>query len=246
MHSDVAIIIPSRLGSVRLANKPLQTIGNIPMIAHVLRQVKLTGLQNIYIATDSNSIVEVVTNYGGQYILTRPECPSGTDRVYEAFQEIPNNQEIKYILNVQGDMPFVEPESILTVIENLKNSNHDIITPVAKVDIEVANSASNVKAVIDNNNKALYFSRSLIPHGASEFLYHIGIYGFRIEALNKFVQLPPSSLELNEKLEQLRALQNNMSIGVCHDTNIPISVDTQEDLDKAIEFYKTHYITNNV
>lgn len=242
MHSDVAIIIPSRIGSVRLSNKPLQNIGNIPMIAHVLRQVKLTTLENIFVATDSNLIAETVSNYGGQFILTKPECPSGTDRVYEAFQEIPNNQNIKYILNVQGDMPFVEPESILAVIENLKNTNYDITTPVAKVGVEVADSASNVKAIVDNNNKALYFSRSLIPHGANEFLYHIGIYGFRKDALNKFVKLAPSSLELSEKLEQLRALQNGMSIGVCHVANIPISVDTQEDLDKAIEFYQTHNI----
>ncbi|XVN43461.1 MAG: 3-deoxy-manno-octulosonate cytidylyltransferase [Candidatus Rickettsia vulgarisii] len=242
MHSDVAIIIPSRLASVRLSNKPLQNIGNMPMIAHVLRQVKLTGLKNIFIATDSNTIAETVTSHGGKFILTKPECPSGTDRVYEAFQEIPDNQNIKYILNVQGDMPFVEPESILAVIENLKNSNYDIITPVAEVGIDVANSASNVKAIVDNNNKALYFSRSLIPHGANTFLYHIGIYGFRKDALNKFVKLSPSSLELSEKLEQLRALQNGMSIGVCHVTNIPISVDTQEDLDKVIEFFKTNNV----
>ncbi|MCC8417697.1 MAG: 3-deoxy-manno-octulosonate cytidylyltransferase [Rickettsia endosymbiont of Bryobia graminum] len=242
MHSDVAIIIPSRLGSVRLSNKPLQNIGNLSMILHVLKQVKLTGLENIFVATDSELIAETVTNYGGQFILTKPECASGTDRVYEAFQAIPNNQNIKYVLNVQGDMPFVEPKSILAVIENLKNSDYDIITPVAEVDIETADSASNVKAIIDNRNKALYFSRSLIPHGASKFLYHIGIYGFRKDALNKFVKLPPSSLELSEKLEQLRALQNDMSIGVCHVTNIPISVDTQEDLDKAIAFYKTNYV----
>lgn len=242
MHSDVAIIIPSRLGSVRLSNKPLQNIGNLSMILHVLKQVKLTGLENIFVATDSELIAETVTNYGGQFILTKPECASGTDRVYEAFQEIPHNQNIKYVLNVQGDMPFVEPESILAVIENLKNSDYDIITPVAEVDLETADSASNVKAIIDNRNKALYFSRSLIPHGASKFLYHIGIYGFRKDALNKFVKLPPSLLELSEKLEQLRALQNDMSIGVCHVTNIPISVDTQEDLDKAIAFYKTNYV----
>lgn len=240
MHSDVAIIIPSRLDSVRLIKKPLQTIGNISMIEHVLRQVHATGLKNIFVATDSRAIAQKVTNYGGQFILTKPHCPSGTDRVYEAFQCIHDNHNIDYILNVQGDMPFIEPETIITVIENLKKSNYEIVTPVAKIDRQLASSNSNVKVVTDSNNRALYFSRSLIPHGASEFLYHIGIYGFRKTALKKFVTLPPSSLEQSEKLEQLRALENNMSIGICYVNNIPISVDTEEDLNQAIAFYQRH------
>lgn len=237
MHSNVAIIIPSRLGSVRLEKKPLQKIGPMSMIEHVLSQVQRTGLKNVFVATDSEEIAERVLNIGGQVILTSPDCQSGTDRVYDALNSIVDNQNIEYVVNVQGDMPFVEPESIITVIESLKSGTHDIMTPVAKVGIEIANSNSNVKVITDHNDKALYFSRSLIPHGASEFLYHVGIYGFRKAALAKFMSFPPSSLELSEKLEQLRALQNNMSIGVCYVDNIPISVDTQDDLDKAIEFY---------
>ncbi len=241
MYSDVAIIIPSRLNSVRLSQKPLKLIGEISMIEHVVRQVLSTGLTNIYVATDSDSIAKKVTDAGGKFIFTSEECQSGTDRVYEAFQAIENKHDINYILNVQGDMPFVEPESIIKVIESLKSSDHDIMTPVAKVSIEIADNPSNVKVIIDHNDKALYFSRNLIPHGSDEFLYHVGIYGFRKEALSKFMSLPASSLELSEKLEQLRALQNNMSIGVCHVENIPISVDTQQDLDKAIEFYQQKY-----
>ncbi len=237
MHSDVAVIIPSRLGSVRLENKPLKTIGTMTMIEHVLSQVQQTGLKNIFVATDSEEIAEKVSNLGGQVIFTSPECQSGSDRVYEALNSITDHQNIEYVVNVQGDMPFIEPESIITVIETLKAGRHDIMTPVVKVGIEIANSNSNVKVITDHNDKALYFSRSLIPHGASEFLYHVGIYGFRKAALTKFMSLPPSSLELTEKLEQLRALQNNMSIGVCYVNNIPISVDTQGDLEKAIEFY---------
>ena len=237
MHSDVAIIIPSRLGSVRLEKKPLKKIGSMSMIEHVLSQVQRTGLKNVFVATDSEEIAEKVLNIGGQVILTSPDCQSGTDRVYDALNSIADLQNIEYVVNVQGDMPFVEPESIITVIESLKSGTHDIMTPVAKVGIEIADSNSNVKVITDHNDKALYFSRSLIPHGASEFLYHVGIYGFRKAALTKFMGFPPSSLELSEKLEQLRALQNNMSIGVCYVDNIPISVDTQDDLDKAIEFY---------
>ncbi len=239
MHSDVAIIISSRLDSVRLPQKPLRFIGEVSMIEHVLRQVHLTTLKNIYVATDSEAIAEKVTDCGGQFILTTQECQSGTDRVCEAFQLIPDNQHINYILNVQGDMPFVEPKSIIKVIESLKSSHYDIMTPVVKVGIDIVNSPSKVTVVTGHNDKALYFSRSLIPHGAEEFLCHVGIYGFRKEALTKFRNLPTSTLELIEKLEQLRALQNDMSIGVCYVDNIPISVDTAEDLNKAIEFYQS-------
>ncbi|MCC8416485.1 MAG: 3-deoxy-manno-octulosonate cytidylyltransferase [Rickettsia endosymbiont of Gnoriste bilineata] len=238
MHSDVAIIIPSRLDSVRLPKKPLQLIGELSIIERVLRQVHLTKLKNIYVATDSDIIAKKVTDCGGQLIMTTPDCQTGTDRVYEAFQAIPNNHNINYILNVQGDMPFIEPESIIKVIESLQSSDCDIMTPVVKVGINAVNGNSNVKVITDHNDKALYFSRSLIPYGSEEFLYHVGMYGFRKEALIKFINLPVSTLELSEKLEQLRALQNNMSIGVCYVNNIPISVDTPEDLNKAIKFYQ--------
>ncbi len=241
MHSDVAIIIPSRLSSFRLNKKPLQLIGNITMIEHVVSQVLASGLKNIFVATDSEEIAEKVKDRGGQFIFTSPSCSSGTERVYEAFQLIPDNHNIHYIINVQGDMPFIESETITTVIENLKNSNYDIITPVTKVSLSLANHSSNVKVIADSNNRALYFSRSVIPHGASEFLYHIGVYGFRKKALHKFVKLPPSSLEQSENLEQLRALENNMSIGVCYVNNVPISVDTEEDLNQAIAFYQLQY-----
>ncbi len=238
MYHDVAIIIPSRLNSVRLAKKPLQFIGKLSMIEHVLRQVYLTKIKNVYVATDSEVIAKKVSNYGGQFILTSQECQSGTDRVYEAFQQVPDNCNINYILNVQGDMPFIEPQSIIKVIETLKLSSHDIITPVVKVGTDVANSNSNVKVITDYNDKALYFSRSLIPHGAKEFLYHVGIYGFRKASLTKFINLPSSTLESSEKLEQLRALQNGMSVGICYVESIPISVDTAEDLNKATNFYQ--------
>jgi len=239
MHSDVAIIIPSRIGSQRLFEKPLQPIGEFSMIEHVLRQTQLTDLKHIYVTTDSKAIAEKVAQQNGQFIYTDENCPSGTDRVFQAFQKISDNHNINYILNVQGDMPFVEPEVILNVIESLKKSDYGIMTPVTKVEIEVADSASNVKVITDHQGKALYFSRSLIPHGASEFLYHVGIYGFRKEALIKFMELPISSLEKSEKLEQLRALQNGISIGVCYVDNVPISIDTQEDLDKALAFYSS-------
>ncbi len=237
MHFDVAIIIPARLGSQRLANKPLKMIGDLTMIEHVVKQVQKTGVANLYVATDSEEIASKAQRVGGKYIMTDSDCLSGTQRVYQAFKKLPNHDSINYILNVQGDMPFVDSQAISEVIENLKNSGRDIVTPVTKVDLETISGDSNVKVIIDNNNKALYFSRSLIPHGATEFLYHVGIYGFTALALEKFANLPASYLENTEKLEQLKALENGMDIGVCYVDNVPISVDTAEDLEKAIKFY---------
>jgi 3-deoxy-manno-octulosonate cytidylyltransferase (CMP-KDO synthetase) len=169
--------------------------------------------------------------------MTSEHCTSGTDRVFEAFGKIKDNDNINYVVNVQGDMPFVKPEAILNVIESLKNSYYGITTPVAKVDMGVAEGDSNVKVVITHDGKALYFSRNLIPYGAKEFLYHVGVYGFRKDVLSTFVGLPQSVLEKSERLEQLRALENGIDIGVCYVNDIPISVDTPEDLAKAIEFY---------
>ena len=239
MHSDVAIIIPSRLGSVRLKNKALEMIGDKTMIKRVVNQMQKTVASNIYVATDSEKIAKEAEDNGVIPIMTDPDLPSGTDRVYDAFMQLPNRDQIKYVINVQGDMPFIEESVVNEVINELKRSNAEIVTPVAKVSIELARSESNVKAVVGKNGKALYFSRSLIPHGGEEFLYHIGVYGFRADALQEFVGLPRSDLEKTENLEQLRALQNGLDLKICFVTDVPISVDTREDLEKAIAFCNT-------
>jgi len=237
-HSDVAIVIPSRLSSTRLKHKPLQLIGSSTLIERVFKQVNQTGLKHIYVATDSEEIANVIKKIGGKVIFTNSDIPTGTDRTYEAFKLIPNNTNINYIVNVQGDMPFIEPSSILKLIEYLKNSEYDIVTPVVKVDMEAAQGNSNVTVAVDSGGKALYFSRSLIPNGAEEFLYHVGMYGFRKSALEKFVSLKPTFLEKTERLEQLRILENGMTIGTCLVDNVPISVDTEDDLKKAVKFYE--------
>ncbi|ABE05069.1 3-deoxy-manno-octulosonate cytidylyltransferase [Rickettsia bellii] len=237
-HQDVAIIIPSRLSSTRLTRKPLQLIGSSTLIERVFKQVNQTNLEHIYVATDSQEIASVIEKLGGKVIFTDSNIPTGTDRTYEAFKLIPNNQNINYIVNVQGDMPFIEPESILKVIEDLKNSKYDIVTPVVKVEKDSVEAASNVTVAIDSKGKAIYFSRSLIPNGAEEFLYHVGMYGFRKSALERFVALEPTFLEKTERLEQLRLLENGMTIGTCLVNNVPISVDTPEDLSKAVKFYE--------
>ncbi|WP_147142506.1 3-deoxy-manno-octulosonate cytidylyltransferase [Rickettsia asiatica] len=237
-HQDVAIIIPSRLSSTRLKQKPLQLIGSITLIERVFKQVNQANLEHTYVATDSEEIAKIIKKVGGKVIFTDSNIPTGTDRTYEAFKFIPNNQNINYIVNVQGDMPFIEPSSILKIIEYLKNSEYDIITPVVKVYRESVEASSNVTVAVDSAGKALYFSRSLIPNGAEEFLYHVGMYGFRKNALEKFVSLKPTFLEKTERLEQLRVLENGMTIGTCLVENIPISIDTEEDLKKAVKFYE--------
>ncbi len=239
MNNDIAIIIPSRIGSTRLPGKPLAKIGDKSLIEHVISCLKPKFKNNLYIATDSKRIAEVVELSGANAIMTDENCATGSDRIYQAYTKIPGNDKIKYIINVQGDMPFVNPATVEDVINRLKQGDCDIATPVVKIDKKEAISESNVKVVADKQNRAMYFSRSLIPHGSQEFLYHVGIYGFTTQALTKFVNLQEATYESCEKLEQLRALENGIKIGISIADDIPISVDTPEDLKKAIEYYNS-------
>ena len=239
MHSDVAIIIPSRIGSTRLPRKALAKIGQYSLIEHVIMRLKGIASDNLYVATDSDEIAKLAHAAGAIAIMTDEDCPSGSDRVLQAFDKIKHPENIKYIINVQGDMPFVSSQLVNKIIEELKKNVCDIVTPAVKIDKNIAENNSNVKIVINSKNQAMYFSRSLIPHGGEEFLYHVGIYGFSRNALEKFVNLPQSQYENIEKLEQLRALENDMKIGVCMSDDIPISVDTPDDLEKAQQYYST-------
>jgi len=236
MYSDVVVIIPARIASTRLENKPLQMIGNKTMIEHVVSRVSRIAVAGVFVATDSEEIFSLVTSKGFSAIMTDKNCLTGTDRVYEAFKKLSNHKDVKYVINVQGDMPFIDEAIIPKIIEGLKTGRFDIMTSVVKVGKDIASFPSNVKVVIDRNNKALYFSRSLVPSGASQFLYHVGIYGFKASLLEKFVLLEQSENEKSENLEQLRALDNGMTIGVCYSNEIPISVDTKDDLAKARDF----------
>ena len=209
------------------------------MIEHVVRGLKDVAGNNVYVATDSEEIAALAELSGAIAIMTDEDCATGSDRVFQAFQKIPGRDKIKYIINIQGDMPFVKAAIVNKIIDGLKNGIGDIVTPVVKVDEDIALSNSNVKVVTNNLGQAMYFSRSLIPHGASEFLYHVGIYGFSRDALEHFVNLPQGECEKLEKLEQLRALEHGMKIGVCLSDDIPISVDTPGDLEKAKEYYAT-------
>ncbi|GAB4162699.1 MAG: 3-deoxy-manno-octulosonate cytidylyltransferase [Rickettsiaceae bacterium] len=242
MYSDIAVIIPSRIGSTRLHRKALAKIGDKCLIEHVIFSLKTSFDGALYVATDSEEIAGVVKKSGAIAIMTDENCPTGSDRTFQAFQKISKRDRIKYIINIQGDMPFINPVVINKIIAKLKKHDCDIVTPVVKVGKDIAISESNVKVVADNDWNALYFSRSLIPHGGNDFLYHVGIYGFQATALEKFVKLPQGKYEACEKLEQLRALENGMRISVCLSDEIPISVDTAADLEKAVSYYKTRVL----
>ena len=236
-YSDVVIIVPSRIGSTRLPKKALAKIGNKTLIEHVVLRIKSEFKGNLYVATDSEEIANLVKKSDAIAIMTDEDCQTGSDRVFQAFKTIPHNDKIKYVINIQGDMPFVDLHVVGQIITMLKTEDYDIVTSGVKVGKDVAQAESNVKIVVDKYGKALYFSRSMIPHGGEEFLHHVGIYGFKIEALEKFIKLERSKYEVCEKLEQLRALENGMKIGVCISSEIPISVDTREDLEKANLYY---------
>jgi 3-deoxy-manno-octulosonate cytidylyltransferase (CMP-KDO synthetase) len=233
MHR-VAIVIPSRLDSVRLPRKPLAKIDNLTIIEHVVIAAKQSRIESIYVATDSEDIANLAQLQGAKAIITNQECQSGTDRVFLATQLAALPHEV--IINLQGDMPFVDHETIDQVALMSLNENYDITTAVAVAGQEYAQSKSNVKAIVDKFGRALYFSRGMIPYNADRYLCHIGIYGFKRAVLQKFCSLPPSSLERFESLEQLRALENGMTIGACIVKDMPISVDTQIDLDDAIKY----------
>ena len=235
------IIVPARLGSTRLPRKPLADINGKPMVVHCMNKCIEANIAPVYVATDSDEIAAVVKAAGGQVIMTDPALPSGTDRAYAAFQQIKGDFDT--VINVQGDQPILYPENITALIPALEGA--DISTPVAHMpDNRDFEKSSVVKAVVALGNKALWFTRGQTPFAwegqPNDYYQHIGIYAYKVPALQRFVSLPPSPLELRERLEQLRALENGMTIKVAivSADKIPHAVDTQEDLDRARRLIK--------
>ena len=232
------IIIPSRLNALRLPNKPLALINNKEMILHVYEAAKKTNTGDVYVATPDQKIIDVVTNYGGKAILTSFNHQTGTDRVYEVFK----NQlktEPSIIVNLQGDMPNIDPKAITDLVLYMKKGECDIGTLASQFNSkkELADE-NNVKVAVleklktDNFGKATNFFRT--SSNAHENIYHhVGIYAFTNKALVRYVSLERSKLELERKLEQLRALENDMSIHVGYINSSPLSVDTESDLIKV-------------
>ena len=237
-------IIPARYASTRFPAKPLAEIAGQTMIERVYRQVEKSNVNETIVATDDERILRHVLAFGGKACMTSPDHQSGTDRCYEALQQ--QTQHYDYVINVQGDEPFIDPHQI-NLIASLLDGMAELATLGKKINSsEQLFNPNVVKLVKDSSGRALYFSRSTIPHLRStpenewlakhSFFKHIGMYAYRTDILKKITQLPVSSLERAEALEQLRWLENGFSIQVAETDVETIGVDTPEDLKKAIAF----------
>ncbi|MGB0748631.1 MAG: 3-deoxy-manno-octulosonate cytidylyltransferase [Magnetospiraceae bacterium] len=233
------IVIPARMASTRLPGKPLADINGLPMIVQVMNRAKEADVGPVIIACAERKIADAITQAGGHAVLTDPDLPSGSDRVYAAVEGIDPKGKHDAVINVQGDLPTIDPAAIRKAFAPLGKKKVDIATLVAEItDPEEVTNPNVVKAVVSfkggaNVGRALYFSRNPVPHGAGPLYHHIGLYGFRREALKRFVGLAQGVLEQRERLEQLRALENGMRIdAACVDT-VPLGVDTPADLDRA-------------
>ncbi len=233
--SKTAIIIPARYGSSRLEGKPLIKVQDKPIIQWVYEKAQQAKLADIIIvATDDQRIYDAVKSFAGNVEMTSIEHKCGSDRIKEVVMRHP---DISYIVNLQGDEPLIKPESIDEVIKNVKDDvSADISTLIRKISSKDAENPNLVKCVIDKFGYAMYFSRAKIPFernlGKSDFYGHLGIYGYKRESLIKMTELPQSSYEQAESLEQLRALQNGMRIKTSIVDFVPVGIDTAEDLEK--------------
>ncbi|MHC8491769.1 3-deoxy-manno-octulosonate cytidylyltransferase [Thalassospira sp. SM2505] len=232
------VVIPARMASVRLPNKPLADICGEPMIVQVWRRATEAGIGPVLVACAEQEIADAVEAAGGIAVLTDPDLPSGSDRVHQALQTFDPEGKYDAVVNVQGDLPTIDAADIRAVFEPLNDPAVDIATLAAEITRDVERTNPNVvKAVAAFGNgrvaRALYFTRATAPYGDGPLYHHIGLYTYRRAALDRFVSLPPAELESREKLEQLRALENGMVIAVALVDGVPLGVDTPEDLERA-------------
>ena len=243
MSDEPIILIPARLASTRLPRKPLADIAGLPMIVQVWQRAMESACGRVVVAAAEDEIVEVVTSAGGEAVLTDPDLPSGSDRIYQALEQIDPKGAHQRIVNMQGDLPTLEPGLITRVLEAL--GDNEMSTLVAEITEAGERDDPNVvKAIVSlhtpSSGRALYFTRATAPSGDGPLYHHIGIYAYQRAALANFVALPRSVLEQRERLEQLRALEAGMRIGVaCVDT-VPVGVDTAQDLELANRILSGH------
>ncbi len=232
------VLIPARMASTRLPGKPLAMIGEKPMIVHVVDRVREAGLGEPVVATDDDDVLRAVEVHGGKAVMTRDDHPSGSDRIFEALQTLDPNGQVEIIVNVQGDLPTLDPTIIQKAAALMDDPAVDIATLTTAITVDHERTDPNVVKVVgtplgDRHLRALYFTRTTAPHGDGPHYHHIGLYVYRRDALERFVSLPPSTLELREKLEQLRALEAGMRIDVAIVDGVPLGVDTPEHLEEA-------------
>jgi len=235
---SVLILIPARMASTRLPGKPLADIAGKPMIVHVADRAAASGLGRVVVATDVYEVADAVRAAGHEAQMTRADHASGSDRIHEALLALDPNRQVDTVINVQGDLPTIEPETIVAALEPFDDPAVDIATLGVEIEREDEKTNPNVVKIVGSPKgadrlRALYFTRATAPWGDGPLYHHIGLYAYRRAALERFVSLKPSPLEQRERLEQLRALEAGMRIDARIVSAVPLGVDTPEDLDRA-------------
>jgi 3-deoxy-manno-octulosonate cytidylyltransferase (CMP-KDO synthetase) len=237
------VLIPARMAATRLPGKPLLDIAGLPMIVHVLRRAEAAQIGRVAVATDTPEIASVVTAHGGEAVMTRPDHPSGSDRIYEALCKLDPRGDAEIVVNLQGDFPTIRTDNISDVLGPLSDPAVDIATLAAEIHTDEESLNPNVVKAVGSplgprRLRALYFTRATAPWGEGPRYHHIGLYAYRRTALERFVALPPSTLERQEKLEQLRALEAGMRIDITIVDTVPRGVDTPADLETTRQILK--------
>ncbi len=236
--SDPLILIPARMTATRLPGKPLADIHGEAMIVHVWRRAIEAGIGPVAVATDEPAIVAAIEAVGGRAVLTRADHPSGSDRIKEAADLLDPDGRHDVIVNVQGDLPTIDPRVIAASVGPLSDRAVDIVTLAAIITRDEEKTEPSVVKAIGSEispgrMRALYFTRATAPSGDGPLFHHIGLYAYRRRALDRFVALPPSALEKRERLEQLRAVEDGMRIDIIVVDDVPLGVDTPHDLERA-------------
>jgi 3-deoxy-manno-octulosonate cytidylyltransferase (CMP-KDO synthetase) len=232
------VLIPARMAATRLPGKPLLDIAGVPMIVHVLRRAEAAKIGRVAVATDTLEIAAAVTAHGFEAVMTRADHPSGSDRIHEALGKLDPHGEAEFVVNLQGDFPTISPDNIRDVLGPLADPAVDIATLAAEIHTEEESLNPNVVKAVgsrlsERRLRALYFTRATAPWGDGPRYHHIGLYAYRRAALERFVALAPSALELQEKLEQLRAMEAGMRIDITIVDTVPRGVDMPADLESA-------------
>ncbi len=232
------VVIPARMQASRLPGKPLAEIAGEPMIVHVWRRAMAAEAGRVVVATDAEEIVAAIRKVGGEAVLTRPDHASGSDRVFEAVNRVDPEGDRDIVVNLQGDLPTLEPRLVRACLEPLATKGVHIATIACEIRQAAERTNPNVVKVVGspigpNRMRALYFTRATAPYGEGPLYHHIGMYAYRRNSLERFVSLRPSTLELRERLEQLRALEDGMRIDVAVVDTVPLGVDTPADLERA-------------
>ena len=246
--SQTIILIPARMQATRLPRKPMADIAGEPMIVHVWRRAMEAEAGRVVVCTDAEEIKAAITRAGGEAVMTRADHASGSDRIFEALSRLDPYGDFELVVNMQGDLPTLEPKLVTACLAPLqvsvKAGGPHLATIAAEIKTDSERTNPNVVKIVGtpvkvqgrplpNRLRAFYFTRATAPHGDGPLYHHIGIYAYRRSAIERFVSLPPSPLELRERLEQLRALEDGMRIEVALVDTVPLGVDTPEDLEHA-------------